>query len=686
MKRLLLLAALLTIAAPARAQSPPELPPATYPSVVKQEVLIPMDDGVQLAATLFFPSQDGSAPAAGRFPVVFTMTPYGRTNPGVGGFGAEASFAERGFVAADVDIRGAGGSGGTLEGNYFSPREAKDGGLLVEWFGTQPWSSGKVGMTGGSYLGITQYLAAGQTPRHLRAIAPIVALSDLYRDAWTHGGVPNGFFGAQYLGVQGGPGTAGASTDPALLGPTIQHKLGQRPPGFIAFDFLSRPEDGDFYRERSPIAVADRIKVPVLILGGWRDGLLRGAPEMYRVLSARPDVQTSMTIGPCTHKGCGAPFAPATNPPGVQDDLPYIYEFLAHHLRGDPLPARAPVKLYIQGANRYIESDRYPPRGSRVERLHLTSGGELAPAAPPAAAEQSYVANPSDGFSMTFDAYGTVAISPYVPTDQRLESERGLTWRTPALERPLTLAGPLALHLVAHSSAANTDWHAKVSDVAPDGTESLITQGALRASHRALDAARSTEARPYHRHTAPEPLEPGRAYPFEVEIWPTGHELAKGHRLQVRLTSSNLPTHLPGTFRVDAANPSLSAYEPLPPAVNTVHTGGADPSALVLTVLGDELLPTQGRRCASRRNFTIRLRHPRGDRLRSARVTIGGRRVRVRRGARWTATVDLRGRPKSTVRVRVSGRTRSGRRVSDDRVYRLCVPRRRSASSTPSER
>jgi predicted acyl esterase len=585
-KHLLPVLLLLALAAPAAAaDSPPVLPPTSFPSTVQQQVLVEMDDGVKLAATLWFPSQDGASPAAGHFPVVFAMTPYGRNNPGVGGFGMEAIFAQRGFVSAVVDIRGAGGSGGTLADNYFSPREARDGAAMVEWFGTQPWSSGKVGMTGGSYLGITQYLTAGQAPPHLAAISPNVALSDLYRDAWTHGGVPSGFFGAQYLGVQGGPGTVGASSDPALLGPTIEHKLGQGPPGLIAFDYLARPDDDDFYHDRSPINVASKIRVPVLILGGWRDGLLRGAPEMYRALRRRKNVQTTMTIGPCTHKGCGAPFAPENAPPGVQDDIPYIYEFLAHHLKGDPMPARPKVKLYVQGANRYLESDRYPPRGSRVRRLRLRADGAMAPARPATTGEQTYVANPSDGFSMALDEYGTVAISPYVPTDQRLETGRGLTWRTAPLSKPLTLAGPLALHLIAESTGSDTDWHAKVADVAPDGTESIVTQGALRASHRALDERKSTAARPYHTHTDPQPLEPGREYAFDVEIWPTAYELAAGHRLQVRLTSSNLPTHFPGTFRLDPANPGPSAFQPLPPAVNTVHTGGPDPSALVMTVL-----------------------------------------------------------------------------------------------------
>jgi hypothetical protein len=551
---------------------------------VQQEVLIAMDDGVRLAATLHFPSHDGSAPAPGRFPAVLSMTPYGRTTP-IGGNGMEELLARRGIVAAIADIRGAGGSGGTLADNYFSPREARDGKLVVDWLGTRPWSSGKVAMTGGSYLGITQYLTAAQQPEHLVAITPLVALSDLYRDAWTHGGIPNGFFGAQYLGVQGAPGAAGANTDPALLGPTIEHKAGQRPPGTIAFDFLANPDDGPFYRERSPIAVAERIRVPVFILGGWRDGLLRGAPEMFRVLSRRDGVLTRMSIGPCTHKGCGAPFAPLTDAPGVDDVLAHTFEFLDHHLTGAPLPDRPAVRLYVQGADRYLDSDRWPPRGSRTQRLFLSSGESLTPRAPREPAEQTYATNPSDGFSMALDRHGTVAISPYVPVDQRAETGRGLTWRTAPLERPLTLAGPAALRLVARSSATDTDWHVKLADVAPSGSETIITDGALRASHRALDRSRSTPTRPYHRHTDPRPLEPGRAYRFDVEIWPTAYRLAAGHRLQLRLTSSDLPTHFPGRFDLDPAAPGPDAFRLLPPAVNTVRTGGVKPARLALTVI-----------------------------------------------------------------------------------------------------
>jgi hypothetical protein len=172
---------------------------------------------------------------------------------------------------------------------------------------------------------------------------------------------------------------------------------------------------------------------------------------------------------------------------------------------------------------------------------------------------------------MAFDKYGTVAASPYIPTDQQLEGPQGLTFRTPALSEPMRLTGPLALHLVAASSARETDWHAKVADVAPDGSETLITDGALRASHRELDPRKSTPVRPYHPSMNPTPIEPGRFYKYAIEIWPTAYELAAGHRLQVRLTSSDMPTHMAGEVEFSRSQPAQTRIDLNPPATNTVR-------------------------------------------------------------------------------------------------------------------
>lgn len=355
----------------------------------------------------------------------------------------------------------------------------------------------RIAMPGGSYVGITQLLAAGRRPDHLAAIAPQVAMSDMYRDAFTHGGVMSPFFDAQYLAVQGVSGLLGLNTDPNLLRHTVEAKLGQSPPGTLAFDYLERPNDTPFYRRRLPINVAHRIEVPVLLLGGWRDGLSQGgAPELYRVLANWRGVETRLSMDPCTHKGCGAPFAPMTDPPNQQDPGALVFEFMPRHLLGERTPKRPPAEYHLQGAGRCAATG--PARG-RPGRRHTSRSRR-------------------PGLSMAFDQYGTVAAAPYVPTDQRLEGPHGLAFRTRALKRPLALAGPLALHLHASSTATDTDFHARLLDVAPDGSESVITSGALRASHRRLDREKSTSARPWHPHTDPQPVEPGGFHRYPVEL------------------------------------------------------------------------------------------------------------------------------------------------------------------------
>jgi hypothetical protein len=648
-------------AAPALGAPPPKLPDPTYQSVSK-EVLIPMDDGVELAATVAWPSRDGKTAAPGRFPVVLEMTPYGRN--GVSGAIAPDFFATRGMAGAVVDVRGTGGSGGDLSGNYFSPREQRDAGETVEYFGTQPWSTGKVGMAGGSYVGITQLEAAEQQPPHLAAITPAVPISDLYRDGFAHGGIENLFFDLQYIGVQGGPGFAGTNTDPALLQATVANKAGQGPPGTIAFDYLARPDDDAFYRDRSPIYRADRIRVPTLVVGAWHDGLMRGSLEMYTALARRPGVETRLFMDPCTHKGCGAPFAPFTDPPNVEDangQAAVIFEFLDKYLRGATTPDRPPVTYFVQHRDEFRTADAWPPRGTTYERLAL-GPGTLGGAGVAGDATGQYVADPAAGFSMAFDDYGTVAASPYVPTDQRLEEPHGLTFRTAPFTAPRDLVGPLALHLVAASSASDTDWYAKLADVAPDGSESIITEGALRASHRALDPAKSRSERPYHTDTSPQPIEPGRFYDYDIEIWPTAYQLAPGHRLQVRLTSTDAPTHLDGTVVVDRDHPDATRIDLLPPATETVRYRG---SYLVAPIQGPVAAPAAARSapaCAAR----TRTRHVRLDRGRATvvratltrgRHAVRGALVRVRGpGLSRRARTDRHGRVRLVVRARRSGR------------------------------
>lgn len=556
---------------------PRSLPPATYPSTYSKQQWIRMDDGIKLAATITFPSRNGKTPAPGRFPVVLSMTPYGRE--GVCGCSAPSDFATRGFVMAVVDVRGTGGSQGNLDHNYFSPREARDGYDLVEYLGTRRWSNGKVGMSGGSYLGITQFKTAETDPPHLAAIAPNEALADIYNDAYAPGGIVSAFFDAQYLGVQGGPGLLTPNADPSMVPGTLKAKDEQVTGKPIVFDYLENPYDDHFYRVRSPITHVAQIRVPVFVEDGWRDAFEAGDIRMFQALERRRAVATLLNIGPCTHKGCGPPFAPTDNPPGVDNVEAQEIRFDQHYLMGMKVPSLPPVRLYDQQGSKYLDTTRWPPPRTVFERQYL--GPQIISGSHPRPSTRSYFTNPSAGFSMTLDEQGTVAITPYVPTDQRLEDEQGLTWRSGTLGRALTLSGPIALHLVASSSATDTDWFAKISDVAPDGSESIVAEGQLQASLRAL-APGSTPEEPLEKLSRPQPLKPGRFYDFEIAIAPTTYRFERGHRLQLRVTSDNLPNALPGTLYLNPQDPAASPFVPIPPATNTVRLGGRDDTSLLL--------------------------------------------------------------------------------------------------------
>ena len=510
--------------------------------------------------------EDGQTPLAGRFPVVLGMTPYGRN--GVCGCFAPDFFATRGMVGAAADVRGTGGSEGNLEGNFFSPREQRDGYNLVEYFGTQPYSTGKVGMAGGSYVGhhpVPRRRAAAAASRGDR---PAVALGDIYRDAYTHGGIPNLSFDAQYIAVQGAPGAAGTNTDPYLLEETLSAKLGQSPPGTVAFDYLARPDDDPFYRDRSPIYRADRIEVPALIIGSWRDGLLRGAPEMYQRLARRSGVETRLYMDPCTHKGCGPPFAPLTDPPGRNDVAAVAFEFLQKHLQGAATPDRPPVQFYLQSRDQYVsaKADRWPPAGTKFKRFQLDASG-LRPAdegllprrhtGEPELRDQSR-GRLQHGLRPVRDRRGD-AVHPDRPAARGTPGSH-LPHSGP--ERP---AHPGRADRPAPRRRIDRERHRLAREARRRRT------GRQRVDHHRRCAARltprprhrqSTPARPYHTHTNPQPIEPNRFYEYDIEIWPTAYELAPGHRLQLRLTSTDLPTHLPGSIDFDRDRPAGRAHRP----------------------------------------------------------------------------------------------------------------------------
>ena len=160
-----------------------------------------------------------------------------------------------------------------------------------------------------------------------------------------------------------------------------------------------------------------------------------------------------------------------------------------------------------------------------------------------------------------------------------------LTWTTPPLAYDLEIAGPIKLVLHASSTQPDTDFFVKVSEQMPQSPEDRakginpasywITKGWLRASHRATDPAKSTEMEPYFTHAKPEPIQPGKVYPFEISIEPMAHRFKKGNRIRLEIVNGDSPvTDVLWTHY----------YQPNKIGADTVHHSKEHPSVLILPV------------------------------------------------------------------------------------------------------
>jgi predicted acyl esterase len=502
---------------------------------VEKNVLITVSDGHGLRANVYRPEQDGS------FPVLMSLGIYGKDihfadgykpqwerllklNPSLCDDGSSGKhlrwekidperWVPDGYVVVSVDGRGSGQSPGYLD--PFSPRETQDYYDAIEWAAAQPWSTGKVGLIGISYLAIKQWQVAALQPPHLAAICPWEGGCDLYRDWSHHGGIfsnlfPTAWWPRQVLPNQHGNGAThhlDRETGRPTTGPALSEDLLSANRATHADDLLRHPLDDAWYRQRSPFL--DNIKVPLFSAGNWGGaGLhLRGNVEGY-LRAGSQQKWLDMHIG--TH------FESFYLPRYIERQK----RFFAHFLKGQENGwlSEPPIRLEIRSADGAVARDEYEWPLARTDwtRYHLNAGQRsLNPAAPATAA------------STTFLAMGD-----------------GVTFFTEPFQTPTEFTGPLMARIWIASTTTDADIFATLRLFAPDGREIVfagasdtepVTRGWLRASHRKLDEAMTTAYRPYHAHDEIQKLEPGQPYRLDVEIWPTSIVCPPGHRLALTI-------------------------------------------------------------------------------------------------------------------------------------------------------
>jgi len=550
--------------APAVAPAPEKpKPPATVPIVVERGVSAKMRDGTELFADIYRPDLPG------KFPVLLQRTPYDRQRA----LADAARMAGHGYVVVLQDVRGRYGSKG--EWKPFV-HESQDGYDTVEWAAALPYSSGKVGMFGGSYVGATQMLTAVAHPPHLAAIAPSVTASD-YHEGWTYQG---GAF-EQGFAESWSTGLAVDTLDRGLHETDWRQWAKRTPLDTYPFldpgktetlapyfrDWLAHPADDDYWHALSIERRYGDIRVPALHRGNWYDIFLLGTLRNYVGLRAQGGQW--LVVGPGNHTGSKGEVDFGPDADRSFDVLPWFDAVL----KGAPY-AGAPVRIFVMGKNAWRDEQEWPLARAAVTRFHLHAGGDLGPGAPRDEPFDSFVYDPEDpvpthGGGLCCDGEH----SPAGAYDQRaIESRKDvLLYTTPPFDKDTEVTGPVSVELFVSSSARDTDFTAKLVDVWPNGFAQNLTDAIVRMRWR-------------DSREQPSLIQPGKVYRVTIDLAGTSDVFLAGHRMRVEISSSNFP-RFDRNFNTEELPERAKKGQK---ATNRVYHDAAHPSAVVVSVVPGE--------------------------------------------------------------------------------------------------
>jgi predicted acyl esterase len=566
--------------------------------IIERDVPLTMDDGLVLRADVFRPKSERPAP------VIMTLGPYGKGLRYSVGYAGQWAWMMKnhpdvlpgsthefmnwetvdpeiwvpwGYVCVRVDSRGAGRSPGFMD--LMSEREILDFYHAIEWAGTQPWSSGKVGLSGISYYAINQWRVASLQPPHLTAMIPWEGAADSYRDNSRQGGIASNAYYDIWYRKQIEPlqhGNPRSYLDPWLkdlvTGPDIltETKLAKLRKVHL-LELLARPLDDEYYRNRSPIW--EQVTVPFLSAGNWggwgQHG--RGNTEGYVRAASK---QKWLQIHPGRHEEWFY----------LDQGVALQKRFLDHFLKGEDngWDKEPPVFLHI----RRPFSEDFPLRKENAWPLPSTKWTTFYLDA--ADNEAKIKAQPAaNATSLAFEALGTP-----------------LTFRTAPIPTETEITGPLSAKIYASSTTTDMDLFLTLQAFSADGIEvdfqgaidphTPLSQGCLRASHRKLDTKLTKPYRPYHTHDEEQPLEPGKIYELDIELWPTCIILPAGFTLSLQIAGKDFEREVPDGLNeawVSKGSGPFLHNDPYDRPVEkfggktTIYTGGETTSSLLLPII-----------------------------------------------------------------------------------------------------
>jgi uncharacterized protein len=561
-----------------------------YAVTFESDVEMKTRDGVTLYADIYRPKADG------QFPVLLQRTPYGKNNDVSMGLQGAA----RGYVMIIQDVRGRFASEGEW---YVFKHESEDGYDTVEWAAALPYSNGKVGMWGGSYVGATQMLAAIAHPPHLAGICPFVTGSN-YHENWTYqGGAFEQWFSESWTSrlakdtfdrqlTRVTDATVGDSQLPLESYPLFNTSgfrtselMASLAPYFL--DWLAHPAYDDYWRAWSIQEHYADITVPVLSIAAWYDIFQGGSLQNYVGLkkqagseAARRGQHLLVTLG--GHAGQGRKVGDVdfgADAPFNDDDATlewYDYLFMGAQNQF----AQKPVTIFVMGLNQWRQEDDWPLARAKNTKYFLHSqgaansaggNGSLSTKAPNSEPADNYVYDPANpvptiGGPLCCDS---AHLKPGA-RDQRPAETRAdvLVYSTRAFSEDVEVTGPLNVELYVESSALDTDFTAKLVDVGPDGFARNLTDGIIRARYR--DSREKAEL-----------LNPGQVYKLTIDLWSTSNVFLKGHALRLEISSSNFPRF---DRNLNTAEQPESGQQFIS-ATNVIFHDHKRPSALILPIV-----------------------------------------------------------------------------------------------------
>ncbi len=499
---------------------------------VLENVLIPMTDGVRLAARIWLPADAPASPV----PAILELLPYrqadrmrDRDQP------MHAYLSGHGYASVRVDVRGTGDSEGVLLDEYHR-QEIADALGVIRWIRAQPWCTGDLGMMGISWGGFNSLQVAAKRPEGLRAVVSVCASDDRYADdAHFMGGCllnENLVWGSALFTLQALP------PDPRVWGEGWRALWRERLEGATLFPerWLRHQRRDEYWKHGSISEDYDAIACPVYAVGGWADAYTNAVPRLLERLR----VPRKGLVGPWAHA------YPHLATPGpaigfLQELVRWWDRWLLGRENGimeepryrvfmpEPVP---PSRREAEVPGRWVAEEDWPSTGIETRTYWLGTRGlderETEPATFPLSSPLT-----TGAAAGSWCPFGS---PDELPRDQAEDDTRSLVFDSQPLRERTEILGACELRLKLASDSPGGLIAARVEDVFPDGASARVTYALLNLTHRAS-------------HETPEPLVPGERFEARLRLNDVAYAFLPGHRIRLALSTAYWPIAWPPPWR-----------------------------------------------------------------------------------------------------------------------------------------